>query len=108
MESAKCPNNNGLALVIFFAAAGFLLVFFINVLNIILSQGLLNGLIFYANIVWTYESVLFPEYHNTNAALVFLRTFIAWLNLDLGIETCFVKGLTAYWNINLVSINYMY
>ena len=33
----KCPNNNGLALTIFFAAAGFLLVFFINVLDITLT-----------------------------------------------------------------------
>ena len=92
-----CPNNNNLALLIFFAAAGVLLVFFINVLNITLTQGLLNGLIFYANIVWTYQSIFFPDQHNTNAAIVFLRIFIAWLNLDIGIETCFVKGLTGYW-----------
>ena len=93
-----CPNNNGLSLIVFFAAAGFLLVFFINVLDITLTQGLFDGLIFYANIVWTYQSVLFPEYYDdTNAAVMFLKTFIAWLNLDFGIEICFVKGLTAYW-----------
>ena len=92
-----CPNNNGLALLIFFAAAGFLLVFFINGLNITLTQGLLDGLIFYANIVWTYRSVLFHEGNNINTALIFLKTFIAWLNLDFGIETCFVQGLNAYW-----------
>ena len=93
-----CPNNNnGLALLIFFAAAGLLLVFFINVLDVTLTQGLLDGLIFYANIIWTYQSVLFPgEYRDTNAGLIFLKTFIAWINLDFGIETCFVKGLTAY------------
>ena len=93
-----CPNNNGLALLIFFAAAGLLLVFFVNVLDITLTQGLLDGLIFYAHIVWTYQSVLFPGgYRDTNAGLLFLKTFIAWLNLDFGIETCFTKGLTAYW-----------
>ena len=92
-----CPNNNGLALLIFFAAAGFLLVFFISTLNITLTQGLLGGLIFYANIVWTYQSILFPKEHSTNPAIIFLKTFIAWLNLDFGIETCFVQGLTAYW-----------
>ena len=95
-----CPNNNGLSLIVFFAAAGFLLVFFINVLDITLTQGLLDGLIFYANIVWMYQSVLFPEYYDdTNAAITFLKTFIAWLNLDFGIEICFVKGLTAYWKM---------
>ena len=92
-----CPNNNNLALLIFFAAAGFLLVFFINILNITLTRGIFNGLILYANIIWTYQSVFFPDKHNTNPAIVFLRTFIAWLNLDFGIETCFVKGLTSYW-----------
>ena len=92
-----CPNNNGLALLIFFAAAGLLLVFFINVLDITLTQGLLDGLIFYANIVWTYQSVLFPEQSNFNGTTIFLKTFIAWLNLDFGIETCFVKGLTSVW-----------
>ena len=95
-----CPNNNGLSLTVFFAAAGFLLVFFINVLDITLTQGLLDGLIFYTNIVWMYQSVLFPEYYNdTNAAITFLKTYIAWLNLDFGIEICFVKGLTAYWKM---------
>ena len=54
-----CPNNNNLALLIFFAAAGILLVFFISALNLTVSQGLINGLIFYANIVWTYQSLLF-------------------------------------------------
>ena len=92
-----CPNNNSLALLIFFGAAGFLLVFFINVLDITLTQGLIDGLIFYANIVWTYQSVLFPEQHDSNGVIIFLKTFIAWLNLDFGIETCFVKGLTSYW-----------
>ena len=93
----KCPNNNGLALVIFFAAAGVLLVFFINLLDITLAQSLLDGLTFYANIVWTYQSVLFPEQQNMNTVIVFLKTFIAWINLDFGIEICFVQGLTAYW-----------
>ena len=92
-----CPNNNGLSLIIFFAAAGFLLVFFISTLNLTLTQGLLGGLIFYANIVWTYQSVLFPKERNiNNIAIVFLKTFIAWLNLDFGIEICFVRGLTSY------------
>ena len=92
-----CPNNNGLTLLIFFAAAGFLLVFFINTFHVTLAQGLLDGLIFYANIVWIYQSVLFPEGHASNIVIIFLETFIAWLNLDIGIETCFVKGLTSYW-----------
>ena len=91
----RCSNNNNLALLLFFIAAGFLLVLFINILNLTITQGLINGLIFYANIVWTSQSILFPMHDVSNVAIVFLRTFLAWINLDFGIETCFVDGLTA-------------
>ena len=93
----QCHNNNNLALVIFFAAAGFILVFFITALNLTVSQGMINGLIFYANIVWTYQSVFFSPYQEGNSVLIFFKAFIAWVNLDFGIETCFISGLTAFW-----------
>ena len=48
-----CPNNNYLALLIWFAAAGFLLVFFIAAFNLTATQRR-KGLIFYANIIWAY------------------------------------------------------
>ena len=92
-----CLTNSNLTLLIFFLAAGLLLVFFIGVLNITVTQGMINGLIFYANIVWTYQSILFSQQVETNAALVSLRTFIAWLNLDFGIQVCFFRGLNAFW-----------
>ena len=92
-----CHNNNNLALIIFFAGSGILLVFFISVLNLTVTQGMINGLIFYANIVWIYQSIFFSNNKETNAVMIFLKTFIAWVNLDFGIETCFVKGLTAFW-----------
>ena len=90
-----CPNNNNLALLIFFAAAGFLLVFFIGVLNLTVSVGMFNGVIFYANMIWIYKDILFPNRGSSNG-VQFLKTFIAWLNLDFGIETCFVQGLNAF------------
>ena len=61
---------------------------FISALNLTVTQGMINGLIFYANIVWTYQR---------NSTLAFFKTFIAWVNLDFGIEMCFVSGLTAFW-----------
>ena len=60
------------------------------------SQSTINGLIFYANIVWAYESIFFPGDDTNLGKARFLKMFIAWLNLDLGIETCFIQGLTAY------------
>ena len=67
-------------------------MFVINILNLTITQGMINGLIFYANIAWTSQSILFPLHEFNNAAIVFLRTFLAWINLDFGVETCFVNG----------------
>ena len=93
-----CQTNSNLALIIFFAAVGFLLVFLIGILNITVTQGTINGLIFYANIVWTYKDIVFTQIGSENVVIIlFLKTFIAWVNLDFGIETCFIQGLTAFW-----------
>ena len=88
-------SNKYLLLLTVFILAGFALVFFIKVLNLTVSQGTINGLIFYANIVAANKSIFFPAQHNN--FLSFLSVFISWLNLDLGIETCFIKGLDGYW-----------
>ena len=85
-----CSDNN-ISLIIFFGLAGFLLVFILHVFNITVTQGTLGGLLFYANIMWAYRSIFFAHHRNW-----FLMTFVAWLNLDFGIEACFSKGLTAY------------
>jgi hypothetical protein len=96
-----CPNSNNLALLLFFLLAGVLLVLFITVLNFTVTQNAINGLIFYANIIWIYQNIFFPKRqeinHTYTPLMVFLKTFIAWMNLDFGIETCFVHGLTAFW-----------
>ena len=57
-------------------------------LDLTISQGTLNGLVFYANVVKANEYLLYNENP--------LAVFIAWLNLDLGLKTCFFNGLTAY------------
>ena len=92
----KCSSNSYLALFIVFAAAGLLLVIFIFSLNLTISQGLINGLVFYANIVWDYKIMLTYSSQPKTIMLPF-RIFIAWLNLDFGVETCLVVGLTAFW-----------
>ena len=93
-QCIECSNNDHLSLLIFFVAAGFLLVIFILALNLTVTQGLINGLIFYANIVWAYKGILFPSEHHY--IRLPLRIFIAWLNLDFGIESCFAVGLNAF------------
>ena len=89
----ECDQFLYLALIMPFAAAGFGLVALLMVLNLTVSIGTINGLIFYASIVKISEStgIFFP-----NGPIPVLSHFIAWLNLDLGIETCFYPGMTAY------------
>ena len=89
----QCNQFSYLALIIPFAAAGFGLVALLMVLNLTVSIGTINGLMFYASIVKISEStgIFFP-----NGPIPVLSQFIAWLNLDLGIETCFYPGMTAY------------
>ena len=92
----ECHGSHNLSLLLMFAAAGVLLVFFILALNLTVTQGLINGLIFYANIVWVYN-VVFTSAKARDPRLFFLQVFVAWLNLDFGIEACFFTGLNAYW-----------
>jgi len=83
-----------LFLVPLFALVGIALVFLLTVLNLTVSIGIINGLIFYANIVGANMAVFFPPTHST--AVMIPRVFIAWLNLDIGIDVCFYNGMDTY------------
>ena len=91
-SNCKECSSHFLLLIPVFIAAGIVSVVFLMLLNLTVSVGTISGLIFYANIVRANQAIFFP--HGTNNE--FLSIFIAWLNLDLGIETCFYSGLDAY------------
>ena len=93
LGSSECKqcSNNYLALLIPFALVGVLLVILLFLLNLTVAAGTLHGLIFYANIVAANHHIFFPHSTNNPASI-----FIAWLNLDLGIQTCFYSGMDAY------------
>ena len=86
----KCSNAN-LSLFIAFSVAGLALVVLITLCNLVTSEGTLSALILYANIVEVIRPTFF--YGNENNILT---VFVAWLNLDLGIETCFYDGMDMY------------
>ena len=71
--------------------AGLALVTFILILNMTVSVGTLNGLIFYANIVAAYRSVLLP-FSEQN----FITVIISWLNLDFGFDSCYFPRMDAF------------
>ena len=97
LASSRCVPCNTywpavFAVIILIASiAGILLVTALLALNITVSVGLINGLIFYANIVSAGRGVFFPSTEST-----FPSVFIAWINLDIGIDICFIDGLDAY------------
>ena len=97
LGSNKCAscNNNYISLLAAFLVAGIVLVVFLITSNLTVSVGSINGLLFYANIVKLNQTVLFPN----GITIPVLSQFIAWLNLDLGIQTCFFSGLDGYWKI---------
>ena len=88
----ECSSLWLLVLVPSIALVGVALVIAITLINLTVSVGTINGLIFYANIVRAIHTTYFP----TEATNSFLNWFIAWINLDLGIDACFYNGLDAY------------
>ena len=77
-------------LIVVFALAGIGLVALLILLNLTVSIGAINGVIFFANIVKINESLFFPH-----GPIPLLSQFISWLNLDFGIEACFYDGMNS-------------
>lgn len=100
LGSSQCKrcSNKFLSLLLLFALAGLLLVFILIILNLTVAEGTLSGFVFYANIIW-YNKDLFDPPNNylvRPGISMFLNVFIAWVNLDLGIPTCFYNSMDAY------------
>ena len=93
LGSERCLpcSNKYLVLLIPFTLAGPVLVGFVKLLDLTVSQGTMNGLIFYVNVIQANRYIFLPR-RSTRV----LSVFIAWFNLDLGVETCFFKELDAY------------
>ena len=72
---------------------GVVLIKLIFLLNCTVSVGTINGLILYANIVRPGIINFVPA---KNRLEMFLFVFVDWLNLNLGIETCFYDGMDTY------------
>ena len=91
--TSRCEqcSNAYLGFILLFALAGLALIAIIFLLKVTVKYGTLSGLVFYANLVQVNRTLFLPE-SQTNV----LTIFVAWLNLDFGINTCFYNGLDAY------------
>ncbi len=91
LATSRCERCSDIyiLLLIPFALAGILLVALILVLNITIATGNIHGLIFYANMIAANRAIFLSNLNN------FLTVFVSWVNLDLGIETCFYNGVNS-------------
>ena len=87
----ECESKTGLHTVLFvflFSTAGIVLIAFLRLCNLTISQGSANPVMFYANVIHV-NGTFFFEQRNP------LTVFISWFNLDFGFETCFYNGMDA-------------
>ena len=87
----KCTNLY-ILITIIVLVAGIVLVVLLYLLNLTITIGTINGIIFYANIISINDSVFLVN----DSVFKPLRVFISFVNLDLGIETCFYNGMDSY------------
>ena len=82
------------ALTLLFAFVGIILLLLLMILNLNVTEGPLNSIIFYMNIVRINDSIFFGKCSGRKVCLQhILRVFVAWLNLDLQIDICFYDGM---------------
>ena len=91
-ECMECTTNYNMALIILFAFMGIALVVFLIVLNLTVSVGTINGLLFTANIIKLYQ----PVFLGNHIPVPFFSQIVSWLNLDFGIKICFYNGMDRY------------
>ena len=96
--SSKCVQGcsyTHLLLVVPFALIGLLLVLLIGCLNLTVTTGTVNGVIFYANILQdNYVDTILTN-HYVPVLSTILSTYLAWVNLDVGIPMCFYREMGA-------------
>ena len=94
LGSNRCSycSNYYLFMLPAFALIGIVLVAMLMFLNLTVSVGNINGILFYANMIKLNEPFFFP-----NGKVPVVSQFISWLNLDFGIEVCLFDGLDGYW-----------
>jgi len=77
LGTSKCKHctNKYVALAVPLALSGLVLVFVLTLLNLTVSEGTLNGLILYGNILHSNQAIFFPDGYSSAATV-----FIAWIN----------------------------
>ena len=99
-ECRKCSDKKLFIYIPSVLFSGVLTVFLLTVLNLTITEGTMNGLIFYATFLFTCRKYFFKV--NSKHHIIQHRfgksfwIFIAWLNLDTGFDACAYDGMTGY------------
>ena len=83
LQRASC-SKYFLLLIIVFIIMGVVLVGVLVILDFTITNGALNGIVLCANIIKINDTIFFQSKHGY---FEILSTLVAWINLDLGIET---------------------
>ena len=78
-------------IVLAFIIGGILLAMLILACNLTVAAGSINGLIFYANVIYANKSIYLP-FREPNLHTI----FIYWTNLNFGLDSCFIEGMDSY------------
>ena len=87
---SRCTNSF-LAMILLYALLGVILVLAISFLQITVSGGYLNGVLFYANVI----NIYLPLLTRANSYTYPIFFLVSFLNLNLGFKTCFYNGMSA-------------
>ena len=80
--------------ILFYAAAGLLIIFLLFSVELTISTGTLNGIIFFAN-MWNtgFSEILEYQNQNQNSWFGLSQFYISLLNLGVGYPLCFYNGM---------------
>ena len=103
LGTSRCSDtcsNLTLLFILPILLVGLLLIITISGLDLTITRGTINGVIFYANILQTFQSNVVDKHHVKVLSPTF-QTFLSWFNMDMGVPTCFFKGMTTFSSVLL-------
>lgn len=93
-DCEQCSNMQLFIYVPLFLLSGVLFVAILTVLNMTVTEGTINGLIFYTTVMYNYQQFS-PNFNNSRLDRL-LWTFVSFLNLEPSRAGCAYNGMTGY------------
>ena len=93
-DCRNCSDTKGLMIIFIFFLSGTLLVVFLFLCNLTISEGTINGLIFYVNVANIRELTVYSGHITSYQNM--LRYFVRLMNLSYGGGVCLYDGMDVY------------